>query len=136
MCTTRPTHALAGSAYGRLTNINANGLSWSATYNGDGVRLRQVTNGVPTTYTLDLNASLVQALTMQDAQSASGTTTYLYGVTRIGEQQPGGWAYHLSDALGSVRQLADDAAQVTLARGTCRMARCCGRWAMAAVRMG
>jgi RHS repeat-associated protein len=41
----------------------------------------------------------------------------LYGVTRIGEQQPGGWAYHLSDALGSVRQLADDAAQVTLARG-------------------
>ena len=45
---------------------------------------------------------------------------YLHGVgvTRIGEEQPGGWAYHLSDALGSVRQLADDAAQITLARGS------------------
>jgi RHS repeat-associated protein len=98
----------------RLTNINANDLAWSATYNGDGARLREVTNGVPTTYTLDLNAGLVQVLARQDA---AGTTTYLYGVTRIGEEQPGGWAYHLSDALGSVRQLVDDAAQVTLARG-------------------
>jgi RHS repeat-associated protein len=98
----------------RLTNISANGLAWSAQYNGDGARLQQVTNGVPTTYTLDLAAGLVQVLTMQDA---GGTTTYLYGVTRIGEQQPGGWAYHLSDALGSVRQLTDGSAQVTLARG-------------------
>ena len=98
----------------RLTNISANGLAWSATYNGDGARLRQVTNGMPTTYTLDLAAPLVQVLMMQDA---SGKTAYLYGVTRIGEQQPSGWAYHLSDALGSVRQLVDDAAQVTLARG-------------------
>jgi RHS repeat-associated protein len=98
----------------RLTNISANGLAWSATYNGDGARLRQVTNGVPTTYTLDLNAGLVQVLEQQDV---SGTTTYLYGVTRVGEQQPNGWAYHLSDALGSVRQLVDAAAQVTLARG-------------------
>ncbi len=38
-------------------------------------------------------------------------------MTRIGEEQPGGWAYHLSDALGSVRQLADGSAQVTLAQG-------------------
>ncbi len=98
----------------RLTNVNANGLAWSATYNGDGARLKQTSNGAVTTYTLDLNAGLVQVLTMQDA---GGKTAYLYGVTRIGEQQPGGWTYHLSDALGSVRQLADDAAQVTLARG-------------------
>ncbi len=96
-------------------------MAWSATYNGDGARLRQVTNGVPTTYTLDLAAPLVQVLAQQDA---SGTTRYLYGVTRIGEEQPGGWAYHSSDALGrlalseaeGVRQLADDGAQVTLAR--------------------
>ncbi len=98
----------------RLTNINANGLAWSATYNGDGARLKQTSNGSVTTYTLDLAAPLVQVLMQQDA---GGTTTYLYGVTRLGEQQPTGWAYHLSDALGSVRQLADDAAQVTLARG-------------------
>jgi RHS repeat-associated protein len=98
----------------RLTGITADDLTWSATYNGDGARLREVTNGVPTTYTLDLNAGLVQVLAQQDP---SGTTTYLYGVTRIGEQQPDGWVYHLSDALGSVRQLADSSAQVTLARG-------------------
>ena len=79
----------------RLTNVSANGLNWSASYNGDGARLRQVSNGVPTIYTLDpslrsgqaLAAPLVQVLAQQDA---AGTTTYLYGVMRIGEQQPGG----------------------------------------------
>ena len=98
----------------RLVRVESPGLLWWVAYNGDGARLRQVTNGVPTTYTLDLAAGLVQVLAQQDT---IGTTTYLYGVTRIGEQQPGGWAYHLSDALGSVRQLADGSAQVTLARG-------------------
>ena len=98
----------------RLVGISANGLTWSATYNGDGARLKQTSNGSVTTYTLDLAAPLVQVLVQQDV---SGTTRYLYGVTRIGEQQPGGWAYHLSDALGSVRQLTDGSAQVTLARG-------------------
>ena len=38
----------------RLSTITATGLAWSATYNGDGARLRQVTNGTPTTYTVDL----------------------------------------------------------------------------------
>jgi len=55
---------------------------------------------------------------------ADGTNTYLYGPTRIGEQQPGGpsagsgqaFAYHLPDALGSVRQLANASAAVTLTR--------------------
>ncbi len=98
----------------RLTNVYAGGLTWSAAYNGDGARLRQVTNGVPTTYTLDLAAPLVQVLVQQDG---SGLTRYLYGVTRVGELQPAGWVYHLPDALGSVRQLADSSAQVALARG-------------------
>ena len=47
---------------------------------------------------------------------ADGTNTYLYGPTRIGEQQPGGFAYHLPDALGSVRQLANASGAVTLTR--------------------
>ncbi len=74
-----------------------------------------------TTYTLDLAAPLVQVF----VEHAAHSTQYLYGVTRIEEQQPTGWAYHLSDALGrlalseaeGVRQLADGSAQVTLARG-------------------
>ena len=48
-------------------------------------------------------------------ESAS-MTHYLYGVARIGRQQTSGWAYSLSDALGSVRQLVEGVAQVTLAR--------------------
>ena len=83
-------------------------------YNGDGARLKQVVNGSPITYTLDLAAPLVQVLVATDS---SGDTRYLYGVTRVGEQQSAGWVYHLSDALGSVRQLADANAQVVLARG-------------------
>jgi RHS repeat-associated protein len=98
----------------RLITITAPGLTWSAAYDGDGARLKQTVNGAETGYTLDLAASLVQVLMMQDA---GGKTAYLYGVTRIGEKQPGGWAYHLGDALGSVRQLVDGSAQVTLARG-------------------
>lgn len=50
-------------------------------------------------------------------ESADQTTnTYLYGIGRIGEQQPMGWQYHLGDALGSVRQLTDATGTVTLSR--------------------
>jgi RHS repeat-associated protein len=59
---------------------------------------------------LDLNAGLTQVL-------ADGTNSYLYGLNRIGEQQPGGFAYHLPDALGSVRQLTNASGSVTLAKG-------------------
>jgi RHS repeat-associated protein len=98
----------------QLTNISGTGLTWSASYNGEGARLKQIANGAPTTYTLDLAAPLVQVLVAEDS---SGDTRYLYGVTRIGEQQSAGWLYHLTDALGSVRQLADDSSNVLLARG-------------------
>ena len=74
-----------------------------------GDRLSQTVNGVTTQYTLDLNTSLTQVL-------ADGTSTYLYGPTRIGEKQASGFTYHLPDALGSVRQLADATANVTLTR--------------------
>ena len=40
-----------------------------------------------------------------------------YGLGRIGEEQGGGWQYHLTDALGSVRQLADASGSITLAKG-------------------
>ncbi len=67
-------------------------------------------NGTPTTYVLDLNAGLTQVL-------ADGSASYLYGTIRIGEKQTGGWRYYAPDALGSVRQLADNTGAVTLARG-------------------
>jgi RHS repeat-associated protein len=98
----------------RLKSVNGSGVAVTYAYNGDGARLKQIVNGIPTTYTLDLAAPLVQVLVAKDS---SGDTRYLYGDTRIGEQQSGGWLYHLTDALGSVRQLVDNSGNVQLARG-------------------
>ncbi|MGH2620385.1 MAG: RHS repeat-associated core domain-containing protein [Anaerolineales bacterium] len=93
----------------RLASVVQGANSYTFAYNGIGGRLRQTVNGSPTSYTVDLAAGLTQVL-------ADGTTTYLYGLARIGEEQTGGWQYHLGDALGSVRQLANSGASVTLAR--------------------
>jgi len=97
----------------RLITATQGANVYAFAYNGQGDRLRQTVNGTPTTYTLDLNAGLTQVLV--DSTNTI-TNTYLYGTTRIGEQQPGGFAYHLPDALGSVRQLTNANANVTLAQ--------------------
>ena len=93
----------------RLITTTQGANTYTFAYTGMGDRVKQTANGVVTTYTLDLNAGLTQVL-------ADGTNTYLYGLSRIGEQQPGGFAYHLPDALGSVRQLTNASGSVTLAR--------------------
>jgi len=90
----------------RLASVVQGANTYAFAYNGLGDRLRQTINGSPTTYTVDLAAGLTQVL-------ADGTNSYLYGVGRIGEEQPGGWQYHLGDALGSVRQQANAGAAVT-----------------------
>ncbi len=96
-------------AANRLTSVTQGTSLSSYSYNGLGDRLSQTVDSVTTSYVLDLNAGLTQVL-------ADGTNTYLYGNGRIGELQPGGFAYHLGDALGSVRQLTDASGGVTLAR--------------------
>lgn len=93
----------------RLASVVHDAITYTFAYNGLGDRLRQTINGSPTNYALDLAAGLTQVL-------SDGTNAYLYGVARIGEEQPGGWQYHLGDALGSVRQLANAGATVTLGR--------------------
>lgn len=65
-------------------------------------------NGVTTNYTLDLNAGLTQVL-------ADSTNVYLYGKGRIAEEALDEWDYYLTDALGSVRQLADASGDVIYA---------------------
>jgi len=42
-------------------------LTWNAFYNGEGARLRQITNDVATSYTFDPAAPLVTVLAQQDA---------------------------------------------------------------------
>jgi RHS repeat-associated protein len=103
------TYTYAYDYASRLTSATWGTLAYGFAYNGLGDRLRQTVNGTPTNYTLDLQAGLTQVL-------AAGTNAYLYGNGRIGEEQPAGWAYHLGDALGSVRQLANASGGVTLAR--------------------
>ena len=91
-------------------------------YNGLGDRLSQAyTNqDLPsvssvTEYVADLNAGLTQVLSETTTTNGfPSTSTYLYGVGRIGEEQTAGWQYHLGDPLGSVRQLTNPAAAVTL----------------------
>jgi YD repeat-containing protein len=97
-------------AVNRLTALVTGGITTTYTYNGQNDRVaQQIGAGALTRYTLDLAALHTQVL-------ADGTNRYLYGLGRIGEQQPGGMAYHLADHLGSVRQLVNASGAVTLAR--------------------
>jgi YD repeat-containing protein len=104
------TNTYAYDAANRLTSVIGGGTTSAYSYNGLGDRLSQTVNAATTNYALDLNAGLTQVL-------SDGSNTYLYGAMRIGELQAGGMAYHLGDALGSVRQLWHGGnAKVTLAR--------------------
>ena len=89
----------------RLSQVVQGGVAYSFAYNGLGDRVQQTVGGAATSYTLDLNTGLTQVL-------ADGASTYLYGLGRIG-QQSAEWAYHLPDALGSMRQVADAAGTVS-----------------------
>ena len=97
-------HAYTYDPANRLVELSQAGVSYSYLYNGLGGRLQQSIDGLVTNYTLDLNAGLTQVLT-------DGAASYLYGLGRIGEQSED-WHYHLPDALGSVRQLADAAGAI------------------------
>jgi RHS repeat-associated protein len=94
----------------RLRTVVQDGTTYSFSYNGLGDRVGQsVSDGAAYDYALDLAAGLTQVLD-------DGANSYLYGTGRIGEEQPGGWQYHLGDALGSVRELASSTGSVSQAR--------------------
>ena len=85
----------------RLISVNN---TQTYTYNGIGDRLTQ--NG--TQYILDLNAGLTQVLD-------DGANSYTYGLGRI-SQTSSSTEYFLADALGSVRQMIDQAGAVAYTR--------------------
>jgi RHS repeat-associated protein len=78
-------------------------------YNGLGDRLQETVNGNITTFTMDLNTGLTQAL-------SDGTNSYIYGLDRIAQTQSGITDYFLGDALGSVRQLTNISGATIYAR--------------------
>jgi RHS repeat-associated protein len=101
----------------KLVGVTKGTSSIVYAYSGLGDRLRQIADGVTTDYTLDINAGLTQVL--QD-----NTNKYVYGnpsagsgqasrIAQIAETQTG---YFLPDALGSMRQMTDPSADLTLAR--------------------
>jgi len=94
----------------RLKTMNSGQPSaTSYQYNGLGDRLRQTVNGNTTTFTMDLNTGLTQAL-------SDGTNTYVYGLDRIAQTNITATDYFLGDALGSVRQLIGQTGAITYAR--------------------
>lgn len=94
-----------------LYAYRCNGLSIGYGSGCESDRVSQTVDGVTTHYVLDQAAGLTQVL-------SDGTYTYLYGNGRIGQftavSAATDSAYFLTDALGSVRQLANSAGVVTL----------------------
>jgi RHS repeat-associated protein len=88
----------------RLISTTLGSATTLFSYNGDGVRLKQIVAGTVTTYTQDVAAPLPVVL---QAKTSITTTKYLYSLgTRPLAQNATAWEYLLPDALGSVRQIA------------------------------
>jgi RHS repeat-associated protein len=78
--------------------------------------LRKTLNGQTTTFTVDTSTSLSAGLNSSLTQALSdGTNTYIYGNGRIAQTQGGTTEYFFGDALGSVRQMANQSDVVTYA---------------------
>jgi RHS repeat-associated protein len=91
----------------RLTTVNGPSSTVHFAYNGMGDRLQETANGQTTTFTMDLNMGLTQVLN-------DGTNNYIYGNGRIAQVNTD-TEYFLGDALGSVRQLANESGAITYA---------------------
>ena len=93
----------------KLVGVTKGTSSIVYAYSGLGDRLRQIADGVTTDYTLDIIAGLTQVLD-------DGTNKYLYGNFRIAQIAVTQTSYFLPDSLGSMRQMSDTEAELTLAR--------------------
>ncbi len=91
----------------RLKAVSGQQLAISYGYNRMGDRLQEILNGQTTTFAMDYNTGLTQALN-------DGTNNYIYGNGRIAQVNTS-TEYFLGDALGSVRQLTNDSGAVTYA---------------------
>jgi RHS repeat-associated protein len=86
----------------RMRTATVSGVTSAFVYNGDGVRVRQVADGTPIDYEVDVAAPL--PLVVQD-----GTYSYVYGLDLIAAiDGSSNELYYLYDGLGSVSELTDD----------------------------
>ena len=79
------------------------------TYNTNGLRVAQSVDSDVTTFAWDWASGLPEMV-------SEGANLYLVGHDTLGRWDGDEWAYHLPDALGSVRQVVDGAGMVTSAR--------------------
>ncbi len=88
----------------RLVRVVSGTSTTEFAYDGVGDRVAKTVNGVTTDYVLDPAAGLTQVLV---ERTGGQTTGYLYGHDLLAQYDSGTWAYHVSDGLGSVRQVAE-----------------------------
>ncbi|RLC61627.1 MAG: hypothetical protein DRI48_10545, partial [Chloroflexi bacterium] len=88
------------NAAGRMVRAQSLTATIVYTYTADGLRVAQSVDGDETTFAWDWASGLPELL-------REGDTLYLVGHETLGRFAGGAWAYHLPDALGSVRQATD-----------------------------
>jgi RHS repeat-associated protein len=109
------TFTYAYNGAGRMVRAEGVTLTLVYTYNANGLRVAQSVDGDVITFAWDW-ASGVPELLVTTESTNPGPTLYLVGHETLGRWDGSTWAYHLSDALGSVRQTADSAGAVTESR--------------------
>jgi RHS repeat-associated protein len=101
-------------AANRLTSVTSGTLTTTFEYDGLGNRMAQTVDGVTTEYALDVAGGLPEVIVVT---TGGGSTRYVQVQGQIlAQQESDAWVYILPDHLGSVRQLVDDAGQVSLAQ--------------------
>jgi len=90
---------------GRLARAQSVTVTLVYTYNVQGLRVAQSVDGDVTTFAWDWASGIPEML-------SEGSNLYLVGYDTLGQWDGSEWTYYLSDALGSVRQVADGAGSV------------------------
>ncbi len=92
---------------GRMVRAESITVTLVYTYNADGLRVEQSINGDITNFVWDWASGLPEIL-------SEGGNLYLAGRDTLGywDDTMSTWAYHLPDALGSIRQTTDDTGTV------------------------
>ena len=89
-----------------MTSLTDNTNQTLYTYNGDAQRVSKTLNGALTSYIIDANRGLFEAVQERNAAGAI-TTSYTFGATRLATWNGSAVTFELTDRLGSVRLITD-----------------------------
>ncbi|MDY7079580.1 MAG: RHS repeat-associated core domain-containing protein [Chloroflexota bacterium] len=103
------TFTYAYNGAGRLVRAQSLTSTLVYTYTADGLRVAQSVESSESVFSWDWASGVSEML-------SDGASVYLVGHDTLGGWDGVTWAYHLPDALGSVRQVADGAGSVVSSR--------------------